>query len=247
MDHHVLAVIGLTGICLDLLGGMYLAYDLLGGQHGPLRLLTRMVTYSVVFGAGFWAGLGPVFGLAAGIATGVTVAIELHRTGSRNDHYPLHWELVFSAIRGFAFGAGLYSTAGLRYGLAFGALLTLGQASAYLRGARPGIDYSSARRPRVTGRQFKAAVIRSVGYIVTALICSALVQAVEHPWLFALRLGLVTGIVTTLGTAVNPLIEYYADHLPGRQLGVFGVCLVFSGFLLQTVPYWVTILNIPVE
>jgi hypothetical protein len=41
MDHHTVAAISITGTCLDVLGSLYLAYDLLGGQHGPLRLLTR--------------------------------------------------------------------------------------------------------------------------------------------------------------------------------------------------------------
>ena len=52
MDHHTLAAISITGTSLDVLGSLYLAYDLLGGQHGPLRLLTRAVTYSLVFGIG---------------------------------------------------------------------------------------------------------------------------------------------------------------------------------------------------
>jgi len=46
MDHHTLAAISIGGSSLDVLGSLYLAYDLLGGQHGPLRLLTRAVTYS---------------------------------------------------------------------------------------------------------------------------------------------------------------------------------------------------------
>ena len=71
-------------ICLDVLGGLYLAYDLLGGQNGPLRLLTRMVTYSIVFGAGYGLGLGFFFGLASGAATGLTLAIELQRAAQRN-------------------------------------------------------------------------------------------------------------------------------------------------------------------
>jgi len=53
MDHHTVAATSITGICLDVFGGFYLAYALLGGQHGPLRLLTRMVTYSIVFGLGY--------------------------------------------------------------------------------------------------------------------------------------------------------------------------------------------------
>lgn len=38
MDHHNLAAVSITGTCLDVLGSLYLAYDLLGGQQGPLRL-----------------------------------------------------------------------------------------------------------------------------------------------------------------------------------------------------------------
>src|SRR5579864_8921432 len=110
MDHHTVAAIAISGSCLDVLGSLYLAYDLLGGQHGPLRLLTRMVTYSLVFGIGYGLGLGFFFGVASGAATGITVAIELQRAGRRHDHYPLPWEIVFSAIRGFAFAAGLYRT-----------------------------------------------------------------------------------------------------------------------------------------
>src|SRR5208282_4938825 len=53
MDHHTVAAVSIAGTCLDVLGTLYLAYDLLGGQHGPLRLLTRMVTYSIVFGVGY--------------------------------------------------------------------------------------------------------------------------------------------------------------------------------------------------
>ena len=58
MDHHLVAKVSAGGICLDVLGGLYLAYDLLGGKYGPLRLLTRMVTYSIVFGVGYGIGLG---------------------------------------------------------------------------------------------------------------------------------------------------------------------------------------------
>jgi len=58
VDHHIVAGVAIAGTSLDVLGSLYLAYDLLGGQHGPLRVLTRMVTYSVVFGLGYGAGLG---------------------------------------------------------------------------------------------------------------------------------------------------------------------------------------------
>lgn len=246
MDHHALAAVSVTGIGLDVLGSLYLAYDLLGSQHGPLRLLTRAVTYSIVFGIGYGIGLGLFFGVASGLATGITVAIELHRTAGKQDHYPLLWEAVFSAIRGLGFAAGLYWMVGLQFAIAFGALITAGQVFAYSHGMRPGIDYVAARRARLSRRQLWGAIVRTAGYITTALICSAWVQHVDHAWLFALRVGLVTGLVTAVGAMVNPYIEYYADNLPERYLGVFGIVLILCGFALQSLQYWLAILDIPV-
>ena len=115
MDHHTVAAIAIAGSCLDVLGSLYLAYDLLGGQHGPLRLLTRAVTYSILFGLGYGLGLGLIFGVASGLAIGVTIALELNRISKRQDHYSLPWEALFSAIRASAFSAALYPQVGLRF------------------------------------------------------------------------------------------------------------------------------------
>src|SRR6201987_6364524 len=108
MDHHTVAVVSITGTCLDVLGSLYLAYDLLGGHHGPLRVLTRAVTYSIVFGVGYGIGLGLFFGSAAGVTTGITLSIEFNRAARGLDHYSLFWGALFSAPRGFRFGVGLY-------------------------------------------------------------------------------------------------------------------------------------------
>jgi hypothetical protein len=244
MDHHTLAVVSITGTCFDVLGSLYLAYDLLGGQHGPLRLLTRAVTYSIVFGIGYGLGLGLFLGVACGIATGITIAIELNRAARGLDHYSLPWEAMFSAIRGAAFGVGLSRIVGFGFAAAFAILITLGQVFAYSRGMRPATDYSASRRPRLTRRQFWGTVIRTVGYIATALICSAFIKHVEHAWLFAIRVGLVTGIVTAVGVTVNPFIEYYADKLPERRLGVFGIGLILCGFTLQSLQYWLALFDV---
>jgi hypothetical protein len=244
MDHHTVAATSIAGTCLDVLGSMYLAYDLLGGQHGPLRLLTRAVTYSIVFGIGYGLGLGLFFGLAAGIATGITLSIEFNRAARGLDHYALPWEALFSAIRGFAFGAGLYRILGFRFAIAFAILVTLGQVFVYWRGNRPAIDYSASRRPRITRRQLMGTIVRTLGFTVTALICSALIRHLDHPWLFAIRVGLVTGIVTGVGITVNPFIEYYADNLPTRRLGAFGIVLIFCGFALQSLQYWLALFDV---
>ena len=216
----------------------------MGGQHGPLRPFTGAVTYSVVFGIGYGLGLGLFFGLASGIATGITLSIEFSRASRGLDHYSLLWEGLFSAIRGFAFGAGLYRILGFGFAIAFAILITVGQLFAYYRGMRPAMDYEASRRPRLTRRQFWGTVIRTVGYMVTALICSAFIHHVDHAWSFAIRVGLVIGIVTGVGATLNPYIEYYADNLPERRLGVFGIGLILCGFTLQSLQYWLALFDV---
>jgi hypothetical protein len=71
------------------------------------------------------------------------------------------------------------------------------------------------------------------------------VQHLEHPWRFAIRVGLVTGLVTGVGITVNPFIEYYADHLPERTLGTVGIVLILCGFVLQSMQYWMALLDVP--
>jgi hypothetical protein len=204
------------------------------------------VTYSIVFGVGYGLGLGLFFGLASGVASGVTIAIELNRAARGLDHYSLWWEGLFSAVRGFAFGAALYRNLGWEFAGAFAVLLTVGQVFAYSRGMRPAMDYAATGKPRLTRRLVWGILVRTVGYAVTALLCSALVQHVDHAWRFAIRVGLVIGIVTGFGSATIPLIEYYADNLPERRLGAFGIVLIFCGFALQSFQYWVALLDVRV-
>ena len=247
MDHHTVAAVSIAGTCLDVIGSLYLAYDLLGGRHGPLRLLTRAVTYSVVFGVGYGLGLGLFFGLASGVASGITIAIELNRAARGLEHYSWKWEGFFSAIRSVAFGVGLYVTVGLEFAAAFAILLTLGQVFAYSRGMRPALDYAATGKPRITRRLARGILLRMLGNTATALLCSALVQRVDHPWWFALRVGLVIGIVTGVGVAIVPMIEYYADNLPERRLGALGIGLILCGFALQSFQYWVVLLDVRVS
>ena len=247
MNHHTLAAISITGSCLDVLGSLYLAYDLLGGQQGPLRVITRAATYSIIFGLGYGLGLGLVFGLACGVATGATVAVEFTRAGRGQEHLSLRWEALFAFLRSFAFSFGLYRIVGLQFAFVYGLLLTLGQIFAYSRGMRPALDYSAKRKPRFTLPLFWGTVVRTVGYIVAALICGTMVRHIDHVWWFALRLGLVTGLVTGVGVALSPYVEYQADNMPERRMGVFGIGLMLCGFALQSVQYWLVLFDVPVR
>lgn len=87
--------------------------------------------------------------------------------------------------------------------------------------------------------------MRTVGYFVAALLCGLLVHHVN--WPLAIRVGLVTGISTGVGVTINPYIEYYADNLPARWLGVFGIGLILCGFLLQSLQYWLALFDIRIS
>lgn len=64
-------------------------------------------------------------------------------------------------------------------------------------------------------------------------------------------LGLKTGVVIGLATAIvgacTPFIEWFADHAPEKRMGVFGVGLILIGFSLQSVQYWVALLDVTVR
>jgi len=176
IDKHTLALVSIVGSSLDVLGALYLAYDLLGGEHGPLRTLTRGVTYGALFGAGYSLALGPVFGLASGLAHGLTLAWEFTRA-SRGGPKPGFWyDTAMSAIRAGGFGLGAAYLYGGAFGATFGALSTVGQVIAYRAGIRPTLDYRPATRPRLTKHQFLAAVNRTVGYAVAGYISALAAQ-----------------------------------------------------------------------
>src|SRR6266496_3760472 len=170
IDKHLVALISIIGSSLDVLGALYLAYDLLGGEHGPLRTLTRAVTYGVLFGTGYGLALGPVFGLASGVAHGITLAWEYSRA-SRGGTKPGFWyDTTMGAIRGGGFALGAAYLYGGTFGATFGALSTVGQAIAYRIGIRPTVDYKPATRPRMTRFLLLAAANRTVGYAVSGYV-----------------------------------------------------------------------------
>jgi hypothetical protein len=247
VDKHTIALISIVGSSLDVLGALYLAYDLLGGEHGPLRTLTRFVTYGALFGTGYGLTLGPVFGLASGAAHGLTLAWEFSRA-SRHEPPPGFWtDTGMSAIRGCGFALGSAYLFGSMFGVAFGVLSTVSQAIAYRFGIRPTIASKSAVRPRLTALQFWAAVNRTVGYAIAGYLCSLLAQHREQAFAVVLRAGLTIGVVTVVVGAVTPFVEWTADHLPEKRMGVLGVGLIFVGFTLQSAQYWAVVLDVTVR
>jgi hypothetical protein len=247
IDRHTLALVSIVGSSLDLLGAMYLAYDLLGAEHGPLRTLTRGVTYGVLFGAGYGLALGPVFGLTSGAAHGVTLAWEFARAARHQPKPGLWYDAAMSAIRGFGYALGTAYLFGATFGIAFGILSSVGQVIAYRAGIRPTIDYAPATRPRMTKLQLLAAVNRTVGYAIAGYISALLGHQRAMALSVGLKVGLVIGTVTALSGSCTPLVEWAADHVPAKRMGVIGVGLILVGFALQSVQYWLTLLDVTVR
>ena len=247
IDRHTVALVSIVGNCLDVLGALYLAYDLLGGEHGPLRTLTRAVTYGALFGTGYGLALGPVFGLASGIAHGITLAWEFSRA-SRHEPEPGFWrDTAMGAIRGCGFGLGASYSFGAPFGITFGVLSTAGQAIAYRIGIRPTVDYKPAARPRLSRFILLAAANRTFGYAVTGYVSSLVAQQREHAVAVGLKVGLVIGVVTAIASSCIPFIEWIADTVPEKRMGVFGIVLIVTGFTLQSVQYWLALLDVSVR
>jgi hypothetical protein len=55
------------------------------------------------------------------------------------------------------------------------------------------------------------------------------------------------GAVSALVNFLSPYIEWWAENLPERRLGAFGVVLILIGLTLQSVQYWVALLDVPVK
>jgi hypothetical protein len=229
------------------LGALYLAYDLLGGEHGPLRTVTRAVTYGAMFGTGYGLALGPLFGVITGIAHGITLGWEYART-SRNAPKPgVLVDATMSTIRAVGFGLGASFLFGTRFGIAFAVLSAVGQTLAYRVGIRPSADYQSARRPRWSRFLMLAAANRTVGYTIAGYLSSVIAKQWEHPIAVGLKTGLVIGVVTAVAGVLTPYIEWNADRIPEKRMGVFGVAMILTGFALQSLQYWVALLNVTVR
>jgi hypothetical protein len=228
--HDLIPVLSLTGVILDALGGLYLAYDLLGGKRGPLRTITKSVSYGVMFACVYGIPLGMWFGLAGLLVSGPALSLEIGRRENSRD-LTAYEALAFALLRAASFGAAGWLAKDSWFGISFGVFSAIGLVATYLViGATP-LDH-----PRIDKYVLKRAVFRGASIGLAAILAGA-INKEPHTLIYGVEVGLVTGISSGLLVAVAPSVEAWVDNLPDRQLGGFGAMLVLIGSLLQTAQY----------
>jgi len=232
--HDLIPVLSLTGVALDALGGLYLAYDLLGGKDGPLRMITKSVSYGVMFGIIYGLPLGVWFGLAGLLISGPALSFEIERREVRYVQ-PFVEALAFGLLRAAGFGAAGWLAKDAWFGINFGILSAIGFIAAYLVVGPPRFDLSS-RRPRFDRAVLKRAAFRGASIGFAAVIAGAIGRE-SDTLLYGVEVGLVTGISSGVLVAVAPSVEAWVDSLPDRRLGGFGAILVLIGSILQAAQY----------
>ncbi|HZR42720.1 MAG TPA: hypothetical protein VFB12_21550 [Ktedonobacteraceae bacterium] len=250
MDQQILVILTLIGMACDGLGGLYLAYDLLGGARGPLRLLTRVVTYALCFIGGYSLLLGQPFGIVAGSGFGLALGLEYGNTlyqQSEKVHF-FYWSLsLLGLFRGCILGLAAALTFGVSFGFPFGVLVSAGILIQYLLGFSPTHEYSKERALRVRRQAAIAAAIRCFSTTCAGTLAGFISIHTWQALLVGFRIGLAIGLVSVIVSIVAPRIEWWADNLPPHRLGAGGTILLLMGLLLQSLQYWIMLFRIPVR
>lgn len=245
---RVVAEAALAGMGLDLIGGFYLAYDLLGGKHGPLRTLARTAGYIALFFIGYFVLLGLWYALIASIGMGILLITEFGVASQSKDKPSGRIvPIVFGLLRGLVIGLAASTIAGFRFAAAFGLISGAGLVALSLARYSPADDYELKANLHVSRRKLQATVWRAVIIAAAGVIAALLPTSNTHSIVLGIKLGVAAGTVNALVTTFSPLIEWWIGSIPERRLGVAGLGLILIRMLLQSFQYWIVLLNWIVE
>ena len=249
LTRQLVAELSLLGMGFDVLGGCYLAYDLLGGKRGPLRTIARATGYVALFFIGYGIVLGLRYGLVASTGMGVLLAIEFRRALADDSSNQVRRSSVFlfGFLRGVVLGLAGMTMTGPTFGVLFGLLSGIGLTTVYALGFAPMRDYETHSKPRISTHKILASLFRALAISLAGVITAFLTSPAGHWMILGLRLGLAAGTVSALVGLFSPAVEWWIDHLPERRLGVLGLGLILIGMLLQSVQYWVVVFDVPVR
>jgi hypothetical protein len=260
LDRHLIAGISIIGTVCDVMGGLYLAYDLLGGNNGPLRTLSRVVTYTLIFCIGYGFPFGLLFGflkgielaLVVGVGLGVILGLEyahvtLDRARNQGHAHDQWFPFIFGFLRGVVFGLAGGLLIGPLFGLLFGLLSGIGLIVVYAFRLSPSDAYQPHIKPRLRRQELIASALRGTATALAGMIAALIAHAGSEAFGFGLTFGIVAGIVSAIVSVFSPFVEWWADHLPARRMGAFGTVILLIGLILQSIQYWVVLLNVVVQ
>jgi hypothetical protein len=222
---QIVALLSITGVVLDGLGGLYLAYELLGGKHGPLRVFSRLLTYSAIFGLGYGATLGSWFGLTGALVS--APAIEYQLTRRARQIAPSNSEWVSAALlHGLSLGVAAWLTVGRDFGITFGALCALAMYITYEIGFGTSA-YRAYQKPRLDREMALPGAVRGI-LISCAGVLSGAITRRPDAFLHGIQIGVVVGSSYTALIILSPAVEWWVNNLPDRALGGYGAFLVLE-------------------
>ena len=231
----------MIGMTFDSVGGLYLAYDLLGGQDGPLSRMTRIVNYSLIFFLIFLLGFNLKFAFIGGIGLGTATAFHLHRIShEKEETIPfLFWIAILRGITvGWAASYIVSRTAAIVAGVGvflMSFILPIFKLS-------PKLWYEQGVRPTINAKKLLASF--TIGCMISGIIViGELVGGDKHALSTAVRCALVVTLGSVLVGTFSPTIEWYADNVPDKRMGYIGAILFLVGFIIQSIPSLLVLLH----
>ncbi len=240
----------LGGSLLGAMGGLYLAYDILGGKNGPLAGVTRVVTYVILFGMAYSLGLGLRFGLSASLGMGVVLGfdfeLEARRLRTRHKSRPWFIHMVLVLSYALALSLGLMSITTARIFLFIFPIYACLMVSAYFLGWSPAENRKISKYPIFVARYFYLSVMRGLvgGFCYWAGTSLASITLGQIDLFIPVwRVGLTIGGGSYFVSYFTPSVEWWLERISSRWMAVVGVFFAISGFLIQAFPNWVILLK----
>jgi len=102
-------------------------------------------------------------------------------------------------------------------------------------------------KPQLRSRELIASAMRGTATALAGMIAALITHSVNGALGFGLTFGIVAGTVSALVSVFSPFVEWWADNLPARRLGAFGTAILLLGLILQSIQYWVILLNVVIQ
>ena len=240
MNELIIAKINLLGMLFDSLGGLYLAYDILGGEKGPLKLITRFITYSILLFILYDLCFGFKFAIVAGFGLGAILSLQFYLFNHYRDlskKVLLILTLCTTSVMGIAMI--------VRFGREFGLWFMLFNSTIaciintyyislkdiYLK------IFDNKQKSKFEIINFYPALTRGLVIGFSSSMASLMTFHKIEALTIGLIIGLIASIIGTVVTIAVPFIERFVDDLPDKTLGYFGIILFIIGFMLQSLQY----------